>query len=54
VSDLAVACSLMPAELRERKHNVLAQIRGAVSEVTELDNRFRYRFSSFETDASGI
>ena len=38
----------MPAELQERRRNVLAKIRSAVSEVTELDEGFRYRFASDE------
>lgn len=36
----------MPAELRERRRSVLSRIRGAVSEVTELENGFRYQFAS--------
>ena len=44
MSDLPVACSLMPAELRDRRRDVLSKIRGAVSEVTELKDGFRYQF----------
>ena len=36
----------MPAELQERRRNVLSKIRGAVSDVTELRNGFRYQFAS--------
>jgi hypothetical protein len=36
----------MPAELQERRRNVLSRIRGAVSEVTELSDGFRYQFAS--------
>lgn len=36
----------MPAELQERRRNLLTRIRSAVSEVTELDDGFRYRFAS--------
>lgn len=46
MSDLPVACSLMPAELQERRRNVLSKIRGAVSDVTELKDGFRYQFAS--------
>ncbi len=44
--DLPVACSLMPAELQERRGNVLSKIRCAVSEVTELKDGFKYQFAS--------
>jgi hypothetical protein len=46
MNDLPVACNLMPAELQERRRNVLSKVRGAVSEVTELSDGFRYRFAS--------
>lgn len=46
MSNLPVACSLMPAELQERRLEVLSKIRGAVSEVTELKDGFRYQFAS--------
>jgi len=46
VSDLPVACSFMPAELQERRRSVFSKIRGAVSEVTELKDGFRYQFAS--------
>ena len=46
MTDLPVACSLMPAELQERRRNMLSKIRGAVSEVTELTDGFRYQFAS--------
>ena len=46
MSGLPVACNLMPAELQERRRNVLSRIRSTVSEVTELDDGFRYRFAS--------
>lgn len=45
MTSLPVACSLMPAELQERRRNVLSRIRGEVSKVTELDNGFIYRFA---------
>ena len=44
MTDLAVACSLMPAELQERRRGLLASVRAATSEVTELDEGFRYEF----------
>ena len=34
----------MPAELQERRRGLLAKVRAAVSEVTELENGFSYRF----------
>ena len=46
MSGLQVACSLMPAELQERRRNVLAKVRCAVSKVTELQNGFVYHFPS--------
>jgi hypothetical protein len=46
MSDLPVACSLMPAELEERRRNVLSKVRGAVSGVTELKDGFRYQLAS--------
>lgn len=42
--DLAVACSLMPAELHERRRGLLANVRAAMSGVRELENGFRYEF----------
>jgi len=36
----------MPAELQERRRSVFSKIRGAVSEVTELKDGFRYQFAS--------
>ncbi len=42
MSDLPVACSLVPAELQERRRNVLSKVRSAASEVTELQNGFLY------------
>jgi|SRR5687767_6722100 len=42
--ELPVACSLMPEELQERRRGLIARVRSAVSEVTELDGGFRYRF----------
>ena len=36
----------MPAELQERRRNVLSRIRGAVSEAMELPDGFRYQFAS--------
>ena len=44
VTELPVACSLMPAELQERRRGLLAKVRAATSEVTELDDGFRYEF----------
>jgi hypothetical protein len=46
VSDLKVACSLLPAELQERRRNVLSKIRSMVSAVTELKDGFIYQFGS--------
>ena len=46
MSDLPVACSLMPAELQERRRNVLSRIRSAVTGVTELEDGFIYQFAS--------
>lgn len=46
MSDLPVACSLLPAELQERRLSVLAKVRAVVCGVTELDNGFIYRFPS--------
>src|SRR5262245_12309903 len=43
-TDLPVACSLMPAELHERRRTILADVRSAVLEERELDNGFSYRF----------
>ncbi len=48
VTDLPVACSLMPAELQERRRNVLSKIRAAVVAVTELQNGFVYQFANRE------
>jgi hypothetical protein len=45
-SDLPVACSLMPAELHERRRTILAKVRSAVLEERELENGFSYRFPS--------
>ena len=46
MSDLPVACSLMPAELQERRRAVLSKVRAAVTETTELETGFIYRFTS--------
>jgi|SRR5215204_3436702 len=46
MSSLEVACSLMPAELQARRRNLLSRLRSAVSEVTELNDGFSYRFAS--------
>lgn len=46
MSDLPVVCRLTPAELQERRREVLSKVAGAVSEVTELENGFIYRFPS--------
>ena len=42
--DLPVACSLMPAELHERRKGLLANVRAAMAEVRELENGFSYKF----------
>jgi hypothetical protein len=34
----------MPAELQERRRGLLAKVRAAVTEVTELENGFSYKF----------
>lgn len=44
--DLAVACTLMPAELQERRRGMLSKVLSAVTEKTELKNGFVYRFAS--------
>ena len=44
MTDLPVACSLMPAELQERRRTLLLKMRIVVSEVTELKDGFRYQF----------
>ncbi|HET8783711.1 MAG TPA: hypothetical protein VFM63_14965 [Pyrinomonadaceae bacterium] len=44
MTDLPVACSLMPAELQERRRGLLAKVRGKVTDVTELEDGFRYTF----------
>ena len=46
MTDLRVACNLMPAELQERRHNVLSKVLSAVTETTELENGVQYRFTS--------
>ena len=47
--DLPVACSLMPAELHERRRGLLANVRAAMTEVTELENGFTYKFPLGDT-----
>jgi hypothetical protein len=44
VVELPVACSLMPAELQERRRGLLGNVMAAVSEVTELNDGFKYKF----------
>jgi hypothetical protein len=46
MNDLPVACNLMPAELQERRRNVLSKVLSAVTETTELETGFQYRFRS--------
>jgi hypothetical protein len=46
VTELPVACNLMPAELQERRRNVLSKVLSAVTDTTELENGFQYRFKS--------
>lgn len=46
MSDLPVACTLTPAQFQERRREVLAKVAASVTEVTELDNGFIYRFPS--------
>lgn len=41
---LPVACSLTDSELQQRRREVLQKIRSAVSEVTEKEDGFVYRF----------
>ena len=41
---LPVACSLLDAELQERRQAVLQKIRNEVSDVRELENGFMYSF----------
>lgn len=45
MTDLPVACSLMPAELQERRRTLLLKMREVVSEVTELEDGFKYEFA---------
>jgi len=45
-TDLPVACSLMPAELHERRRTILTKVRSAVLEERELENGFSYQFPS--------
>ena len=45
MTHLPVACNLMPAELQERRRNVLSKVISAVTETTELENGFQYRFT---------
>ena len=45
MTDLPVACNLMPAELQERRGNVLSKVLSVVTETAELENGFRYRFT---------
>ena len=45
MTDLPVACNLMPAELQERRRNVLSKVLSVVTETAELENGFRYRFT---------
>ena len=46
MNELPVACNLMPAELQERRRNLLSKVLTAVSERVELENGFQYRFAS--------
>jgi hypothetical protein len=46
VTSLPVACNLMPAELQERRRTVLSKVMTAVTDRTELENGFQYRFTS--------
>ena len=36
----------MPAELQERRRNVLSKVLSAVTDTTELENGFQYSFKS--------
>ena len=46
MTDLPVACNLIPAELQERRRNILSRLLVAVTETTELENGFQYSFKS--------
>jgi hypothetical protein len=46
VTDLPVACNLIPTELQERRSNVLSKVLSAVTETIELEEGFQYRFRS--------
>lgn len=46
MGDLPVACSLIPAELPDRRRNVLSKVRGAVTDIKELEHGFIYQFPS--------
>ncbi len=43
-NNLPIACLLTDSELDERRREVLQKIRGAVKEIQEIDDGFRYRF----------
>lgn len=45
---LPIACSLSDSELRERRETVLQKVRGAVSEIKEIENGYAYQFPSGE------
>ena len=46
MTDLPVACNLIPAELQERRRDILSRLLVAVTETTELENGLQYRFKS--------
>lgn len=43
---LPIACTFAEFELRERRETVLEKIKGAVSDVKEIENGFAYEFTS--------
>ena len=43
---LPIACTLSDSELRDRRETVLQKVRGAVSEVKEIENGYAYQFPS--------
>lgn len=46
MTNLTVACSLLPAELKERRLSVLSRMRSAVTQIIELENGYNYQFGA--------
>lgn len=47
-ASLPVACGLTDSELQERRRDVLQKVRGAVTEVKEVEDGYIFRFPSDE------